>query len=509
LNEYCRKKPEKSPPPPSGGGGGGGGGGGPDPDTPRPGPGEAQGDPHLKTFDGVRFDFQQLGEYTLVRSTKDDFVVQVRQVPVPKSRAVSVNQAMATRIGGQRVMVSLEDRAAVLRVDGAVVTGDPPVLKSGSLTTALTSYGVTYVFEWPDGTVVRAEQLGGYTINVRVTPSDARRGTLEGLLGKNDGVANNDVVDPPALAEKWRVPQTESLFEYQPGQSASTFLDPSFPDPSQTVPNREAAERACREEGITDAGLLHDCVIDFGITNGFLFASQYAHQQKVLEARAALAPMTGTSTTAARERLLTMAGAIADKTQSPQFTFEAQAGDVIFLHDPDCVDQTETSSAIYFALFAPDGQIVQPGQRGCQIGRVALPVAGTFTFKGNLGKNEIGKYSIPIRFVRHDRVQAIKYGDIVSGNIDQRAAHDVYTFTAKAGDLVQLAGKGCQLTVFTAIIDSAGHDILGPDCREGNVHKIVKDGTYSLLINSGDGGPGKYQFVFQGVSAKEAPDAKR
>ena len=105
LNEFCRKKPEKTPPPNPGGGGGGGGGGEPDQKDPgwNPGNGDSTGDPHLKTFDGFRFDFQQIGEYTLVRSTKDDFVVQVRQVPVPKSRAVSVNQAMATKIGGQRV----------------------------------------------------------------------------------------------------------------------------------------------------------------------------------------------------------------------------------------------------------------------------------------------------------------------------------------------------------------------------------------------------------------------
>ncbi len=130
-------------------------------------------------------------------------------------------------------------------------------------------------------------------------------------------------------------------------------------------------------------------------------------------------------------------------------------------------------------------------------------MAGTYTFKGNMAKNQIGRYSVPIRFVRHDRVQAIKYGDIVSGNIEQRAAHDLYTFTANAGDLVQISGKGCELNrMFTAIIDPEGHDILGPDCREGNAKKIEKDGTYTLLVNADDGGPGKYQFVFQGVSSR-------
>ena len=49
------------------------------------------------------------------KSTKDDFVVQVRQIPIQNSRAVAVNQAMATKIGGKRVTVSLENGAVVLR----------------------------------------------------------------------------------------------------------------------------------------------------------------------------------------------------------------------------------------------------------------------------------------------------------------------------------------------------------------------------------------------------------
>ena len=281
----------------------------------------------------------------------------------------------------------------------------------------------------------------GTRLNVRVRPSDARRGTLEGLLGNNDGAVDNDAAEPAALADKWRVTQAASLFDYQPGQSSHTFVDPTFPDPSQTVPNREAADKACREEGITDPQLLHDCIVDFGVTNGFLFANQYAHQQKVLEARAALAPMNTARLAVPKERVLIMAGTITDKSQPTQFTFDAQANDVIFMHQPDCVDRSE-ASVIYFALLAPDGRTIDSGHPGCDIGRVSLPVAGTYTFKGNMAKNQIGKYSVPIRFVRHDRVQAIKYGDIVSGNIEQRAAHDVYTFTAKAGDLVQISGKG-------------------------------------------------------------------
>ena len=61
---------------------------------------------------------------------------------------------------------------------------------------------------------------------------------------------------------------------------------------------------------------------------------------------------------------------------------------------------------------------------------------------------------MPIRFVRHDRVGSIKYGDIVSGNIEQHAAHDRFTFTADAGDVIQIYGPGCDLdSMFISFID--------------------------------------------------------
>lgn len=518
LDDFCKKPEKPSPQQPQapGGGAGGGGGGGDNPpqDPSRPPGGSSIGDTHLTTFDGVLYDFQVVGEYTLVRSTKDDFAVQVRQVPVIGPRVASVNQAMATTIGGQRVTLTMENGDAVLRIDGKVISGTLPKLKGGSLTGATTAYGSTYQLTWPDGTEVHAEQLGRYAINVKVKPAASRRGALAGLLGDDDGSAANDLVGKNnarlgaspsgddlnhSLADAWRVTQATSLFDYQPGKSTASFTDPDFPakDNAASVSNRADAEKTCREYGITDPHLLDNCILDMAVTNSFVFGSQYAHAQQVLAARAALSKPKAPAELAT----LTVSGEILDSQSEPEFHFNAKKDDVIWVHDPDCTDHSgELYHPVFLALYDPSGKRVGDAAAGCQYGRRDLPATGPYTFRAIFHyRNEIVRYRIPIRFVRPTRRQPVSYGQMVSGNIEHRAAQDIYTWTGEAGDLVLLSGSGCDLGwLITDTLDPEGHDALGPNCRAGTVYKLPERGTYQLIINSMNTGPGSYHFVFQG-----------
>jgi len=60
----------------------------------RGGCGETNGDPHLLTFDKLRYDFQAAGEFVVTRNKKGDFEVQSRQQPWADSRYVSINTAV-------------------------------------------------------------------------------------------------------------------------------------------------------------------------------------------------------------------------------------------------------------------------------------------------------------------------------------------------------------------------------------------------------------------------------
>ena len=67
------------------------------------GPGSSSGDPHLRTPDGLAYDFQAAGEFVLVQATAGDLTVQVRQEPVGTSTVASMNTAVAMSVAGDRV----------------------------------------------------------------------------------------------------------------------------------------------------------------------------------------------------------------------------------------------------------------------------------------------------------------------------------------------------------------------------------------------------------------------
>lgn len=513
LDKFCKDPDKPTPPAPASPGGGGGGGGGDNPpaDPAHHNVGSSGGDTHITTFDGVHYDFQAIGEYTLVRSTADNFAVQVRQVPVLKSNAVSVTQAVATKLGKDRVSITLENGAAVFRVNGTVVTDAVPKLAGGSIVRSSTMYGPTYQFEWPDGTTAHVAQLGKAALNVEVAPAATRRGTLAGLLGNDDDSPGNDLVGAGgalgatpgaqdlnhALADHWRVTPEASLFDYQRGQSTATFTDTRFPDPSvdpSRAASRADAEQKCRQSGVTDPRLLADCIVDFAMTSDFVFASSYSHAQQVLAARAALAPAAAGS---GLLRTVLMAGTVADPKAQPSISFAANAGDIVWIGQPDCSD-----NYLQMTLVDPNGKGLGVGG-ACGIGRHVMPANGTYVLRTYRPDNPTGAYRVPIRFIRADRERPVAYGDVVAGRIETRGVHDFYTFSAHAGDLLRIAGEGCNLDgVALGVITAAGADIGGPSCRSGDDFRVPATGNYKLLVNDMDYGPAAYHFVLQGASGR-------
>jgi hypothetical protein len=265
------------------------------------------------------------------------------------------------------------------------------------------------------------------------------------------------------------------------------------------VPNRAEAERRCRQSGITDARLLDNCILDYGLTSDFLFAHAYGHEQQALAARARFpvaVPRGGVSPGVLK--LMTMAGTVSDKRVKPSFSFQVQAGDVLWIGDPDCLAELPIS------LVDPSGKILSGGQP-CGLGRVVVQSAGTYLMRTPPTYEEVPlvSYRVPIRVVRPDRRSAVKYGDVISGRIETRGAHDLYSFEGQEGDVLRFSGEGCLLDrLVVAIIAPRGWDALGPGCRAGSDFVLRETGTHQILINSTDGAEGPYHFLLQGAKNK-------
>jgi choice-of-anchor C domain-containing protein len=261
------------------------------------------GDPHLTTFDGAHYDFQQVGEFIAARSDRDDFAVQVRQGPwAGTSRTVAKNTAVAFRVAGHRAAVYLaaSGNGVTMTVDGKTVTAASTALPGGG-TLANDTGARRVTVTWPDGSLAVVDYSGGGYLNLSIGLSAAQSGHVTGLLGNAnrnpaDDLATRDgtaVVYPAtaaqlygAYAASWRITQAESLFDYGKGQTTATFTDLTFPSADTTVDDlsaavRQAATATCTAAGVTDPAYLDDCVLDVGLTGDASTALSAASAQHI------------------------------------------------------------------------------------------------------------------------------------------------------------------------------------------------------------------------------------
>ncbi len=243
-----------------------------DDDDKKPEPPENSGttynDPRIVTLDKQYLDFQAAGEFTLIESKTGDLKIQVRQQPVnnnPLSN-VSDNTAVSTIIGGKRIGI-YKDRG--LLIDGvpteladlnSISVGGGRIYREGG------TYAV-YTIVYPTGDQLVAK-VQPTRINVNVFLTDEREGQVTGLLGnfnknpkddltKRDGTVLTEPVAISQLygeyADSWRVSQSESLFDYQPGESTTSFTLKDYPRKQVKISDLSLADVQKAEELIGDS----------------------------------------------------------------------------------------------------------------------------------------------------------------------------------------------------------------------------------------------------------------
>jgi hypothetical protein len=241
------------------------------------------GDTHLRTFNGLFYDFQAAGDFTLAEVGKD-FTVQTRQVSgAPTWPNATVNKAVAARFGTTQVAICLappgRDEGATVHVNGTLTTvADGKTLElPGEV--GIARQGNVYQLTSEDGDSVRATVnptwidvsvgLGQWPVAVRGLIANSN-GNLNQIAAR-DGFALtnpfpfNDLYH--RFADSWRVSgETSMLSVCNAGKAVEVGIPTRTFYAKDLEPGiREKAQGVCTTAGVKQGPLFEACTLDVAV----------------------------------------------------------------------------------------------------------------------------------------------------------------------------------------------------------------------------------------------------
>ena len=288
-----------------------------------PDDGSDNGDPHIHTVDGKRYDFQAVGEFVLLRD-REGMEIQTRQTPVQTANpitdpysglksCVSVNTAVAARVGSHRIAYQPGQERGQLQF---YLDGKPAWLPregldlDGHFVSTFDAGGeIGLRVDYAQHAVLTVTPLfwsshNFWYMNVSVSHTQGDDGIM-GPIPKDSWLPrlpSGATVGPMprslheryvqlyrTFANAWRVTDQTSMFVYTAGTSTASFTDVDWPaekppcvlKPQFKIPGApilagmpiEKARQVC--QGVTENNLHQDCVFDVATTGDEVFAKGY------------------------------------------------------------------------------------------------------------------------------------------------------------------------------------------------------------------------------------------
>ena len=155
------------------------------------------GDPHIVTLDGLKYTFNGRGEFTLIETVDDSFILQGRMVPATGVNETQVAATVFSSIVAKQgdsdgVQFVMSRRGVDVLVNGTRIEDVTEIPYDG--VTIFLQENSTFRAVFSSGAFVEAREENGDALSVIVSLPESFRGKTRGLMGTYNGDTSDDLV---------------------------------------------------------------------------------------------------------------------------------------------------------------------------------------------------------------------------------------------------------------------------------------------------------------------------